>query len=102
MGPWSLTGQALHVRVRTDGSHGTWSPLGIEERSSGVDGTATSLRQLPDAMPCLCPAADLEAWRTAGTDVAEEMRELRKKVDAFGDAARLQALQAATLHMAAQ
>merc|ERR1712048_1065400 len=112
VGPWSLEEPQIHavcVRVRTDGVQLTWTPLGLEaapacEELSAVAAAPllASLHPLPEPEVPLLPAADLDAWRQLRAEAAEGLRELRQKVDEVGDIARLQALQAAVLHLVAQ
>merc|ERR1712008_516514 len=52
--------------------------------------------------PYCTPASEVEAWRSAGQENAEGLRSLRTDADKAGDFARLHAMQAAVLHLAAQ
>jgi len=111
LGPWSLAGAlSVRMRVRTDGVSITWTPLGLEECCSNepwLGGASDSkgaplLGPLVHAEAPLVATAELEAWRQAGAEAADALRLMRRRLDEVGDLARLQALQSAVLHLAAQ
>jgi len=83
--------------VRTDGVNLTWTPLGLAPAADDAP---------PPVLPCpeepRVPPDLVEEWRQAGEDASLGLRELRGKLDDIGDVARLQAVQSAALHIAAQ
>lgn len=90
MGPWQLrceAGASFRVHVRTDGVNLTWTPLDA----------AAAVAEEPRL-----PKEVLEAWREAGEEAAADLRALRDSLERMGDLSRLQAVQAAALHIAAQ
>eukprot|EP00931_Biecheleriopsis_adriatica_P102727 TRINITY_DN77665_c0_g1_i1.p1 TRINITY_DN77665_c0_g1~~TRINITY_DN77665_c0_g1_i1.p1 ORF type:complete len:883 (-),score=219.92 TRINITY_DN77665_c0_g1_i1:16-2457(-) len=101
LGPWQFRDDArcLRMRVRTDGAHITWTPMDMEVEASvpkwvdlpSVETPAWSLAQ-----------AEIEAWRSQGADASETLANMQQSLLKFGDLARLHAVQAAALHVAAQ
>lgn len=125
LGPWTLDARearAVCMRLRTDGVHLTWTPRGLEplstpslladaEEHEEAQGRVSRSAQprfpllpLPEVeqTPHSTPALEVEAWRNARQENAEGLRSLRTDADKAGDFARLHALQAAVLHLAAQ
>ncbi|CAE7636568.1 Art7 [Symbiodinium sp. CCMP2456] len=81
---------ALGVRVRTDGVTFTWTPVGFDAALRPV---------LPEAPE---ESSDVAAWRSEVAEASRQLQDLENSLDRIGDVARLQALQAAALALAAQ